>query len=292
MTKLTNLSRLAKLTALLVASAALIGSVGTANAKGGDHHQSHNAQSTGTRPHFVISGQPANVKRVTRATKKKEMADKKKGCGKIIVPTAECGVNSKNPVGSTIPTLPSQADGGKTNSKGPSPGYTSVTLSNGVTTSAIFNGKGLTVTSTSPGTITVSNGTNSVTMPGGSMNLSGAVSVQAGAGVQLVRHPNGDVTVAANPTVASGPTKPSGGAQAGPPGVTAADNFKELGKVAGNGLATVAVSPVAVVAGAGVIVGGALAGIVEGHPLKTTKEIANDVVSDVAKVIEWAGGWF
>ena len=292
MTKLTKLSRLAEMTAVLVASTALIGTVGIANAKGGDHHQSHNVQSTSTRPHFVISGQPANVKRVTRTTKKKELAEKKKGCGKIIVPTAECGVSSKNPVGSTIPTLPPQAGGGKPNPKGPSPGYTTVTLSNGVTTSAIFNGKGLTVTSTSPGTITVSNGTNSVTMPGGSINLSGAVSVQAGAGVQLVRHPNGEVTVAANPTVASGPTKPTTATNNGPPGVTAADNFKELGKVAGNGLATVAVSPVAVVAGAGVIVGGALAGIVEGHPLKTTKEIANDVVSDVGKVIEWAGGWF
>jgi hypothetical protein len=120
MTKLTKLSRLAELTAVLVASAALIGSVGIANAKGGDHHQSHNVQSTGTRPHFVISGQPANVKRVTRTTKTKELAEKKKGCGKIIVPTAEFGVSSKNPVGSTIPTLPSQADGSKPNPKGPS----------------------------------------------------------------------------------------------------------------------------------------------------------------------------
>jgi len=58
------------------------------------------------RPHFVISGQPANVKRVTRATKKKEMTEKKKGCGKIIVPIAECGVSSKDPVGSTIRTCP------------------------------------------------------------------------------------------------------------------------------------------------------------------------------------------
>ena len=167
MTKLTKISRLAKLTVALVASAALMSSMEIANAKGGDHHQNHNAQSTAPRPHFVISGQPANVKRVTRATKKKEMADKKKGCGKIIVPTAECGVSSKNPVGSTIPTLPSQAGGSNPTPKGPSPAYTTVTLSNGVTTSAIFNGKGLTVTSTSPGTITVSNGTNSVTMPGG-----------------------------------------------------------------------------------------------------------------------------
>src|SRR5215475_4143721 len=119
MTKLTTISRLTKLTVALVASAALMSSIEIANAKGGDHHQDHNAQSTAPRPKFVISGQPANVKRVTRATKKKEMADKKKGCGKIIVPTAECGVGSKNPVGSTIPTLPSQA-------KGPSPAYTSV----------------------------------------------------------------------------------------------------------------------------------------------------------------------
>ncbi|MGC2589405.1 MAG: hypothetical protein WA445_24540 [Pseudolabrys sp.] len=164
----------------------------------------------------MISGQPANVKRVLRTNKKKQMAEKKKkACGNIIVPTAECGVN-----GSTRPTLPpSQADGSKANPKGPSPAYTTVTLSNGVTTSAIFNGKGLTVTSTSPGTITVSNGTNTVTMPGGSMNLSGAASVQAGAGVQLMRHPNGDVTVAANLAVASAATKPTAGANNGPPGV-------------------------------------------------------------------------
>ncbi len=236
MTKLTKLSRLAALTAVLVASAALIGSVGIANAKGGDHHQNNNAQNN-NRPHFVISGQPANVKRVMRTTKKKEMADKKKGCGKIIVPTAECGVNSKNPVGSTIPTLPPQA-------KGPSPAYTTVTLSNGVTTSAIFNGKGLTVTSTSPGTITVSNSTNSVTMPGETMNLSGAISVQAGAGIQLVRHPNGDVTVAANPTVASGPAKPTGGATGWPSRSFASRYVKELARLLGNSLSTVVVSPV------------------------------------------------
>lgn len=151
MTKQTKISRLAKLTVALVTSAALMSSVEIANAKGSDHHQNHNAQSTAPRPHFVISGQPANVKRVTRATRKKEMADQKNGCGKIIVPTAECGVSPKNPVGTAIPTLPSQAGGTNPTPKGPSPAYTSVALSNGVTTSASFNGKGLTVTSTSPG---------------------------------------------------------------------------------------------------------------------------------------------
>ena len=225
-------------------------SVEIANAKGGDHHQNNNAQSNAPRPHFVISGQPANVKRVTRTTKKKEMAQKKKGCGNIIVPTADVRRAPKNPVGSTLPTLPPQASGGTTRllKALPEP-ITTVTLSNGVTTSAIFNGKGLTVTSNSPGTITVSNGRNSVTLAGGSLNLSGATSVQAGAGVQLVRHPNGDVTVAANPTTASAPAKPTAGANSGPPGVTPTDNLKELGKVAGNGLATVAVSPVAIVGG-------------------------------------------
>jgi hypothetical protein len=47
------------------------------------------------RPHFVISSRPANVKRVTRYQKERD-GGKKKGCGKIIVPTAECGVRSKN----------------------------------------------------------------------------------------------------------------------------------------------------------------------------------------------------
>jgi hypothetical protein len=211
----------------------------------------------------VISGQPANVKRVTRTTKTKELAEKKKGCGKIIVPTAECDVSSKNPVGNTIPTLPSHADGSKLNPKGSSPGYTTVTLSNGVTTSAIFNGKGLTVTSTSPGTITVSNGTNSVTMPGGSMNLSGAVSVQAGAGVQLVRHPNGDVTVAANPTTAGAPAKPTAGANNGPPGVTFTDDLKAVGKSGAAGPTLTAIGVATVWLG----LGGAAIGSVVGKPL-------------------------
>ena len=103
---------------------------------------------------------------------------------------------------------------------------------------------------------------------------------------------NGDVTVAANPTVASGPAKPPGGTNNGPPGVTATDTLKDLGKTAGNGLATVAVSPVAAVGGVGLTVGGALAGLAEGHPIKTTKEVAGEIWSDVSKVIDWAGGWF
>jgi hypothetical protein len=49
-----------------------------------------------------------------------------------------------------------------------------VGLSNGVATSRLANGpNGLTVSVNSPGAITVSNGTNSVTIPGGSLAPSG-----------------------------------------------------------------------------------------------------------------------
>ncbi|MGB8825340.1 MAG: hypothetical protein WCD25_18460 [Pseudolabrys sp.] len=222
-----------------------------------------------------------------RTNKKKQMAEKKKkACGNIIVPTAECGVN-----GSTRPTLPpSQADGSKANPKGPSPAYTTVTLSNGVTTSAIFNGKGLTVTSTSPGTITVSNGTNTVTMPGGSMNLSGAASVQAGASVQLMRHPNGDVTVAANLAVGSRERayKTDCRSKQRP----ARGHFTDDLKAAGNATAVIVASPIVAVGAAGVTVGAALVGVVTGHPIQVVKETGGRVIEDAAAVVEWVGGWF
>jgi hypothetical protein len=48
----------------------------------------------------------------------------------------------------------------------------------------------------------VSNGTNTVTMPGGSMNLSGAASVQAGAGVQAAG--NATAVIVASPIVGVG----------------------------------------------------------------------------------------
>ncbi|MGB8057989.1 MAG: hypothetical protein WCF75_15430 [Pseudolabrys sp.] len=48
----------------------------------------------------------------------------------------------------------------------------------------------------------MSNGTNTVTMPGGSMNLSGAASVQAGAGVQAAG--NATAVIVASPIVGVG----------------------------------------------------------------------------------------
>jgi hypothetical protein len=64
----------------------------------------------------------------------------------------------------------------------------------------------LTVTSDKPGTITVSNGdpSHSVTLPGGSVTISGGQAlntVAGGPGVQVVTHPNGDFVAAANAPV-------------------------------------------------------------------------------------------
>src|SRR5262245_20082065 len=89
------------------------------------------------------------------------------------------------------------------------------------------------------------------------------------------------VTVAVNPAVASAPTKPKSGTNNGPPGVTATDTLKDLGKTACKGLATVAVRLVAVVGGVRLTVGGALVGLAEGHPIKTTKEVAGEICSDI-----------
>jgi hypothetical protein len=227
MTKPATVSRLSFLTTAIAAGIALTTNVGIANAKG-NHHTSSDAES---KPQFVISGQPANVKRVLPEKKKgndKYAHKKKKGCEKIIVPTAECGVSRKDPVGNTHPTLPPTKTGGTTSPKGPSPTFTSVTLSNGVTDSAIFNGKGLTISSNSPGTITVSNGNSSVTLPGGSMTLHGATSVSASSDFQVVHRANGDVVVAVNPK----PVKPSGNGE----DVSLGGQLKGAAKDIGNGL--------------------------------------------------------
>ena len=112
------------------------------------------------------------------------------------MPTTECGVSRKDPVGNTKPTLPPSTTTGNTPPKGPSSGAKTATIINGNTTSAIANGKGLTVTTTSSGTITVTNTDHSsVTMAGGYVTLRDAASVQAGPGLAVHRLPNGDVLV-------------------------------------------------------------------------------------------------
>ena len=104
MTKSATVPRLSFATIAIAAAIAPMTNVGIANAKG-NHHNSSGAES---KPQFVISGQPASVKRVLPEKKRhdKYAHKKKKGCEKIIVPTPKCGASRKDPVGNTHPTLP------------------------------------------------------------------------------------------------------------------------------------------------------------------------------------------
>jgi hypothetical protein len=219
MNQTSRASNLARLAAVLAAGVALVTTIDFASAKGhhdgSRHHyedQDHSAnKSNGVRPHFVISGQPANVKYVQREHHRKHKGDKyadskggkKKGCEKIIVPTAECGVSAKDPAGNTRPQLPptKTTDNNK------------VTVSNGVNMADLSNTPtGLIVSSDKPGTITVFNGSTSQTFSGGSVTLhgaavaSGALNVQT-PGLQAVKLANGDVSIAIKPE-ASGSSPP------------------------------------------------------------------------------------
>ena len=277
MTTLMSVPRRACLTTTPAVGVALMAFANAANAKG--NHRHHNSQNNGVSPHFVISGQPASAKR-DRKTKKEKLAEKKqKGCEKIIVPTAGCAISPHDPVGSVPPTFNSGA-------KGPSPAFTTVTLSNGVTKSAIFNGKGLTVTSNSPGTITVSNGNSSVTMPGGSLTLHGTSSVQVGPNMQIYRLPNGDVTVAFNPKPPTDPNRV-------PPGPTIADTLMAPGKVAGNAGNAFAAGSIAFPTAVGLgVTGGVLPGAPQGRPIELGKDIYKDFEQKAGELVEWVGGWF
>src|SRR6266700_7737036 len=210
MSKLVTLSRLLCLTTALAAGPALMATSDIAYAKefgqhGGGRHQQGNSRPAnltkrnGISPHFVISGQPANVKKVLPHRKEKSREPGcKTNCPKPMQTTTKGNSTQPTTDGNTVATANPKSTNG------------TATISNGVTTSAIFNGNGLTVSSTSPGRITVTNGSNSsVTLAGGSLTLSGATSVKAGPGVDVVRLPNGTVSIAIKPASAtlSPPTK-------------------------------------------------------------------------------------
>ena len=104
MTTFITASRLACLATVLAAGIASIPAADVANAKS---NSSNGGNATGASPHFVITGQPANVKRVQSNHKdkkeRKHAEKKKKDCGKIIVPTPGCPISPKDPVGSVHP---------------------------------------------------------------------------------------------------------------------------------------------------------------------------------------------
>ena len=298
MTKLTTISRLAYVTTALAAGVGLMTTVHVANAKG-DHHDA--SQNHAMNISHAMNGSARNEFK-NNADKH---ADKKsrKGCLYITSDGKRCGGSATNTVNPTQPGGPTAGknpsptqtvkpgfviSGQPTNVKGVSYGNGIATISNGVTTSAIANGKTLTVTSNSPGMITVTDGKNSVTMPGGSLTLSGAPSVVAGSNLEVHRNPNtGDVTFAINPRVASEPSK---GTPNGPPSISG--TLGDVLKSAGNATATFAAAPTIAVIAYGLTTAGAGIATLEGHPIKATEEIAKQVIHDADAAINWVGGIF
>ncbi len=196
------------------------------------------------------------------------------------------GLPPHDPVGNTRPDL---------NANGVA------TVSNGVSKATVPNLEGgLLVTSKTPGTITVSNGTNSVTLPGGSVTLSGARSVGGGADVQIVRQPNGNITVAAKPLAPaptqptpppSGPAPASGGNHnAGPGSVTiTTTDVKTGGEVIGAVVAAPVVVNTAVGGGFLTTFAVGTAAIVGGYSAEGAAQVGATAVLPIAGAIAGYG---
>ena len=141
-------------------------------------------------------------------------------------PTGTGKLPPNDPVGNTHPT------------PGANP-PTAVTVSNGVSTTQIQNGLGgVYVYSDKPGTITVSNGKESTTLPGASVTLSGnVVGVGGGQGVEVgPRNGEGKTVVAIKPSAGPTPAAPTAGGNhtTGPGSITVTtDDLKTAGKVVG-----------------------------------------------------------
>jgi hypothetical protein len=273
MKNLTTVSRLACLT-IVLAAGTMMATANIATAKD-NHHQSNNVQNNGHQ-HGTMSGRPARVKTALREQKKCL-----KHCGK---PT-QTSTQKKPTTTSPKPAVSEQPATAKSAASSPP---TTATISNGVGTSAIFNGKdGLTVTAASPTSITVTNSSHSsVTMGGESITLSGAASVKAGPGMEVRRLANGDVTIAIKPAVAGAPTRPI------PPGVGPGDIAKGAATTAGSAANVVGTSPVILGTAAGITAAGAVAATIAGEPVKGTKQIASEVADSAGAAIEWVADWF
>ena len=247
-------------TTALVAASEFALARGGGGGGGGHQGMSHTDQSShesrGSRSGHLVMGMPSRTMGSKPAVYRGKSAythKKHKGCGKLIVPTAGCATPARDPVGNTRPSLPKEtkqpvpagtkpvleyvnkpgAQSGSQPASAPAgaaasaqPAATApakVSITNGVTSSMLDPGKGVTVSSSGNGIINVSNGTSTVTLAGGSLTLHGAAAVTAGSGVQTLRLANGDYVVAVN-------AAPKGaGPSAVPPGVGLKDDVKFVG---------------------------------------------------------------
>jgi hypothetical protein len=275
------------------------------NAGGGHQDVSHQTNAQGNRQAAIgtlsrdMTRKPPVYREKGSKSGNADLLKKHKGCGKLIVPTAGCPTPARDPVGNTRPSLPTEAKQPAGMNRQPVLEYVKkvgpqsanqpanapaqpaaapasvVAVSNGVTRTTLEPGKGLTVSSSGNGAINVSNGTNTVTLAGGSVTLHGAPAVTPGAGVQVVRLPNGDYSVAVKPSPAAPTDKV-------PPGVTIADDAKFVGHQLGN---VVAAPVLGVVGIAGLPVAGAV-GAIQGHPVKTIEKYIDVFGNEVSGIFE------
>jgi len=206
----------------------------------------------------VVGKMPTDIKRIPLDPGKGDKPTETSG-----------GLPPKDPVGNTHPTV----NGGG-----------SVTVSNGVTTYDIRNGPGgVAVYSGKDGTITVTNGTESKTLNGGSLTLSGnVVGVGAAQNIQVgARNGEGRTVVAIRPP-APAEAKPSapGHVTTGPGSITVTgDDLKTAGKA-------VAASPFA-----GVVTGVALPVVSTAAAVGLVKDGASGAYKAASSAASSIGGF-
>jgi hypothetical protein len=226
MKKLTAISRLARVTTVLMAGAALLAAADAASAKG---DRAGNTQASGRVPQFAIKGQPVSAKRFLPDEKNGEKhADKdheKKGCEHVTVPTPECGPGRHDPVGNTNPggKTGDGTRGGSTTAENNPPKKPPrlVTISNGVKTVTVPDVPGqLSAAWSNAGGIDVHVGNQTIFMPGNSVTVAGeAMSIALARRGGLEEVPTTKAGTAGNergisltfnpPTPAAAPPKPA-----------------------------------------------------------------------------------
>lgn len=330
-------SPLTAIAIVLASTMALVAISDVAAARGGNSgHQDVSHQMNAQVNRKVATGMPSRdmtskppvYRQKGSKSGSAEAYKKHNRCGKLIVPTSGCAIPARDPVGNTRPSLPTEAKQpidksrqpvlGSATKAGPQmlPPHDPVgnthpdlnangvaTISNGVSKATVPNLEGgLLVTSKTPGTITVSNGTNSVTLPGGSVTLSGARSVGGGADVQIVRQPNGDITIAAKPSPA--PTPPPLQPSGPTPGAPAAGGNHSMGpasvtvttgdlKTAGRAVGAVVAAPVVVNTAVGggffTAAGVGAAGVFAGYGAEGAAQVGATAVLPIAGAVAGYG---
>lgn len=227
MTRLTDVSRLAYLAAVLTASFTLLASVNGANAT--SRHHDNDAENNGMNSHTHQS--PGEKKAFHEKKKKDKTVTRTKRCLYVTSDGKRCGS------GSTAGTKqPTPGNGGTDNI--PTPHPSTITVSNGVKTYTLPYDPKFSVEVLNPGSIAVHSGNNTITLPGASITVHGqslSISVADQAGLQQFHNSLGDTVFAIRPQPQSQPPTqlvPAKDTSSG--GVV--DGVVGVGKAIGNGI--------------------------------------------------------